>query len=48
MYSLIVTCKLNDVDPEAWLRYVISEINKWQSKQLKALLPWNVQLPGNA
>lgn len=22
MYSLIVTCKLNGVDPEAWLRYV--------------------------
>lgn len=48
MYSLIVTCKLNGVDPEAWLRYVISEINEWPSKQLKALLPWNVQLPGNA
>lgn len=47
MYSLIVTCKLNGVDPEAWLRYVISEISEWPSKQLKALLPWNIQLPAN-
>ncbi|HBY9726222.1 TPA: transposase domain-containing protein, partial [Klebsiella pneumoniae] len=26
LYSLIGTCKLNRVEPEAWLRYVIGHI----------------------
>ncbi|WP_133523182.1 IS66 family transposase [Buttiauxella sp. JUb87] len=45
MYTLIVTCRLNGVDPEAYLRYVISEISEWSSKRLRDLLPWNIKLP---
>jgi hypothetical protein len=45
MYTLIVTCRLNGVDPEAYLRYVIGEISEWPSKRLCDLLPWNVELP---
>lgn len=45
MYTLMVTCKLNGIDPEAYLRYVIDEISDWPSKRLKELLPWNISLP---
>jgi transposase len=41
MYSLIVTCKLNDVDPQAWLADVLARIADHPFKQLDALLPWN-------
>ncbi|EAM8933531.1 transposase domain-containing protein [Salmonella enterica] len=30
MYTLIVTCRLNGIDPESYLRYVIREISEWQ------------------
>lgn len=39
MYTLMVTCKLNGIDPEAYLRYVIGEISDWPSKRLKELRP---------
>ena len=29
MYSLIGSCKLNGIEPETWLRHVISVINTW-------------------
>ncbi|EFH8792603.1 hypothetical protein GFU58_16645 [Escherichia coli] len=29
IYSLLVTCKLNGVEPEDWLREVIVKINNW-------------------
>lgn len=45
MYTLIVTCRLNGIDPESYLRYVIGEISEWPSNQLRALLPWNLELP---
>jgi transposase len=41
MYSLIVTAKLNDVDPEAWLADVLRRINDHPASQLDKLLPWN-------
>ncbi len=41
MYSLIVTCKLNDVDPQAWLADVLARIADHPAQQLHALLPWN-------
>jgi transposase len=40
MYSLIVTCKLNDVDPQAWLADVLARIAEHPVQQLDALLPW--------
>lgn len=44
LYSLIGTCRLNGVDPEVWLRYVIGHIQDWPVNQLRDLLPWKVDL----
>jgi transposase len=41
MYSLIITCKLNDVDPRAWLADVLARINDHPAARLDQLLPWN-------
>lgn len=41
MYSLIVTCKLNDVDPQAWLADVLARIAEHPVQKLDELLPWN-------
>jgi len=41
MYSLIVTAKLNDVDPRAWLADVLSRIADHPVQRLHELLPWN-------
>jgi hypothetical protein len=41
LYSLIVTAKLNDVDPQAWLAEVLARIAEHPAKRLDELLPWN-------
>lgn len=41
MYSLMVTAKLNDVDPQAWLADVLGRINDLPSSRIDELLPWN-------
>jgi transposase len=41
MYSLIVTAKLNDVDPQAWLADVLARIAGHPTNRLDELLPWN-------
>ncbi len=41
MYSLIVTAKLNDVDPQAWLADVLARIADLPQHRLADLLPWN-------
>src|SRR5215218_11160415 len=41
MYSLIVTAKLNDVDPRAWLADVLARIANHPASRLHELLPWN-------
>ncbi len=41
MYSLIVTAKLNDVDPRAWLADVLARIAGHPAARLHELLPWN-------
>ena len=40
MYSLIVTAKLNDVDPQAWLGDVLRRINDHPASRLDEFLPW--------
>jgi len=41
MYSLIVTAKMNDVDPQAWLGDVLARIAEHPVQKLDELLPWN-------
>ena len=41
MYSLIVTAKMNDVDPQAWLADVLARIADHPAQKLDDLLPWN-------
>jgi transposase len=43
MYSLIVTAKMNRVDPQAWLTDVLSRIAAHPAHRLDELLPWNWQ-----
>ena len=40
MYTLIVTCKLNDVDPQGWLADVLARIAEHPAQKLDELLPW--------
>ena len=39
--TLIMTAKLNDVDPQAWLADVLARIADHPAHELDALLPWN-------
>jgi transposase len=41
MYSLIVTAKLNDIDPQAWLADILARIADHPAHRLDELLPWN-------
>lgn len=41
MYSLIVTAKMNDIDPQAWLADVLARIAEHPVQRLDELLPWN-------
>ncbi|CAB5587051.1 Transposase and inactivated derivatives [Citrobacter werkmanii] len=44
LYGLIGTCRLNGIDPEAYLRYILSVLPEWPSNKVAELLPWNVDL----
>jgi transposase len=41
IYTLIVTAKMNDVDPQAWLADVLARIADHPFQRLDELLPWN-------
>ena len=41
MTTLIMTTKLNDVDPQAWLADVLGQIADIPQRRLAELLPWN-------
>jgi hypothetical protein len=42
MYSLIGTCALNDIDPRAYLNYVLPRIADHRMSVIDELLPWRV------
>jgi hypothetical protein len=48
MYSLIVTAKMNGVDPQAWLADVLARISAHPVHRLDELLPWNWTPPASA
>jgi hypothetical protein len=41
MYSLITACRMNNVDPEAWLRDMLRRIASHPASRLPEFLPWN-------
>ena len=41
MYGLVVTAKMNEVDPQAWLADVLARIADLPQNRLHELLPWN-------
>ena len=45
IYTSIVTARLNDVDPRAWLADVIAKIADHPARRLDELLPWNWKAP---
>ena len=39
--SLLETCKLNGVNPQAWLVDVLTKlVNLWPAKRIDELMPW--------
>ena len=41
MYTLIETCRLNDIDAKAWLADVLARIADHPAGRISELLPWN-------
>jgi transposase len=41
MFTLITSCRLNNVDPQAWLADVLARIADHPARRLHELLPWN-------
>ena len=41
VYTLIETCKMNDVDPQAWLADVLARLPDHPANKVTDLLPWN-------
>jgi transposase len=42
MYSLMGTAKMHGMDPEAYLKYVLTHISDHKINRIDELLPWNV------
>jgi len=41
MYTLIITAKMNDIDPQAWLADVLKRLPDMPVSRVHELLPWN-------
>lgn len=44
LLTMITTCRLNDVDPKAWLADVLARIADLPASRLHELLPWEWKL----
>ena len=44
MYTLIVSCKMNDIDPQAWMADVLARLPDITMSHLPEMLPWNWKL----
>src|SRR5690606_29821966 len=42
IYSLLGTAKLNGIDPEGYLRYVLERIAEYPINRVDELLPWKL------
>jgi transposase len=42
-YTLIETAKMNNVDPEAWLTWVLQRLPDHKINRIDELMPWNWQ-----
>jgi transposase len=42
IYSLVESCKLNHIDPQSYLQYVLERIADHPINRIEELLPWNV------
>ncbi len=40
MYTLVETCRLNDVDPRAWLAHVLRTLPDHPISRVDELTPW--------
>ena len=40
-YTLIVSCKMNDIDPQAWIADALARMPDITVSRLPELLPWN-------
>lgn len=45
VYSVIETCRMNDVDPQAWLADVLAQLPDHAANKVADLLPWNWREP---
>ena len=48
MYTLIVSCKMNDIDPQAWMADVLARMPDVTVSRLPELLPWNWKVEQDA
>jgi len=48
MATIIMTARLNNIDPKAWLADVLARIADMPQSRLHELLPWNWTPPASA
>ena len=45
LYSIVMTCRANDINPYYYFQYLFKELpNRRNNDDLTDLMPWNVQL----
>jgi len=44
IYTIMETCKINNINPQKYLTKVLSVIQGYKVKDIAQLLPWNIKL----